>query len=83
MVDSIPRLGLMAKRIDRSIEIRRLRKMLAEDGADPFLVAAIALETVGRYGKKIQQLQDQLGVHESQPEEEPLSASFPVPVAGP
>ena len=51
----------MAKRIDRSIEIRRLRKMLAEDGADPFLVAAIALETVGRYGKKIEELRARLG----------------------
>ena len=61
MVDSIARLGLMAKRIDRSIEIRRLRKMLAEDGADPFLVAAIALETVGRYGKKIEELRAELG----------------------
>ena len=58
MVEAIPALGLMTKRrVDRTIEIRRLRKMLAEDGADPFLVAAIALETVGRYAKTIEHLQ--------------------------
>ena len=84
MVDSIPDLGLMPKRrVDRTLEIRRLRKMLAQDGADPFLVAATALETVGRYAKTIEQLRAQLGSRESQPEQDPVSASFPVPVAGP
>ena len=84
MVEAIPDLGLMPKRrVDRTLEIRRLRKMLAQDGADPFLVAATALETVGRYAKTIEQLRSQLGSQQSQPEEDPVSASFPVPVAGP
>ena len=42
-------------KVDRSLEIRRLRKRLAEDGVDPFLVAAQALESVDR----LQQLLDQ------------------------
>ena len=34
--------------VDTTIETRRLRRELINDGADPFLIAAEALQTVGR-----------------------------------
>lgn len=34
--------------VDTTIELRRLRRELITDGADPFLIAAEALQTVNR-----------------------------------
>ena len=41
-------------------EVRKIRKELAESGADPFAIAAQALEQVARYRQIVAQLEEQL-----------------------
>lgn len=43
--------------VDATIETRRIRKELVEDGADPFWIAAEALQTIDRLKRQLAELQ--------------------------
>ncbi len=42
--------------VDATIETRRIRKELVQDGADPFWVAAEALQTIERLKRQLAEL---------------------------